>query len=221
MFEILMSLPLFHGVSLEKISCIVENTKFHFLKYDKGQTIIHSGDACTHIKFIISGSVKSTINNVDNDFSVSQTLDAPDVITPDFLFGRTTTYPCSVTALENTGILQISKADYITLLSTDKIFMFNFLNMLSSNSQKAFDGAAATNSNNIKHHIAFRIIALTQSRGRNISLSCKNMPKLFGCTQNQLNTTLESLKQQRIIDFTPTEISILSRADLVNILSGK
>lgn len=33
MFEILMQLPLFQGVSRNKISELIEKTKFHFLKY--------------------------------------------------------------------------------------------------------------------------------------------------------------------------------------------
>lgn len=33
MYEILMGLPLFKGVSHDKISEIVEKAKFHFLKY--------------------------------------------------------------------------------------------------------------------------------------------------------------------------------------------
>ena len=127
MYEIIMSLPLFNGVGPEKISKIVERTKFHFLKFDQGQTIVNTNDPCTHIKFIITGSAKSILEDTKAGFTITQTLKAPNVIAPDFLFGLTTTYPCTVTALEATGVLQISKSDYMTILSTDKIFMFNFL----------------------------------------------------------------------------------------------
>lgn len=40
MYEILMGLPLFKGVSYTNISKVVESTKFHFLKYLDGETIV-------------------------------------------------------------------------------------------------------------------------------------------------------------------------------------
>ena len=55
-FEILMDLPLFQGVSREKLSELIEKTPFHFLKYTDGEQIIIPGDTCSHIKFIISGA---------------------------------------------------------------------------------------------------------------------------------------------------------------------
>ena len=42
-FEILMDLPLFQGVSREKLSELIEKTPFHFLKYADGEQIIASG----------------------------------------------------------------------------------------------------------------------------------------------------------------------------------
>lgn len=82
MYEILMGLPLFNGVSYNRISEVVGSTKFHFLKYLAGEQIVQAGEPCTHIKFIISGSARVTIENSDGRFKVSQTLSKPDVISP-------------------------------------------------------------------------------------------------------------------------------------------
>ena len=57
MYEILMDLPLFQGVSRDKLSELIEKTPFHFLKYSNGQEIIAANSNCTHMKFIISGKV--------------------------------------------------------------------------------------------------------------------------------------------------------------------
>ena len=58
MYEFLMELPLFKGVGFDKISEIIGTTKFHFLKYLEGETIVSAGDPCTHIRFVISGSAR-------------------------------------------------------------------------------------------------------------------------------------------------------------------
>ena len=58
MYQQLMQLPLFQGVSAEKITALVEKLPFHFLKYRNGEQVFAAGDPCTHIKFIVSGQVR-------------------------------------------------------------------------------------------------------------------------------------------------------------------
>ncbi len=220
MYEILLGLPLFKGVSRERLSEVIGSVKFHFLKYLPNDTIVSAGDPCTHIKFIISGSARLTIANNDSRFLVSQTLSAPDVISPECLFGSVTSYPCSGVAIEPTGILQISKADYLKILNMDQIFLFNYLNILSMNAQKATQGILAVTTGNLEERIAFWIVALTQRRGTDITLACRqcDLYSLFGVQRTSLKATLESLKERDIISYSSSEIRIKSRQSLTDIL---
>ena len=221
MYEILMGLPLFKGVSHDKISEIVEKAKFHFLKYTEGNPIINAHEPCTHIKFVISGSVRSTISNSDGRFKVSQTLHAPGVIAPEFLFGKAPFYPNSVVALEPTGVLQISKNDYMKILYTNEIFMYNFLNTLSMSAQKVVEGILSITAGSLEERIAFWIISLTQKGGQDIALTCKarDLYALFGVQRTSFIATLESMKQRGIIDYDNQEIRIHSRDSLLEILN--
>lgn len=223
MYEILMELPLFKGVSYSRISEIVGLAKLHFLKYLQGETIINAGDPCSHITFIISGSARVSIKSRDGRFCVSQTLDAPDVIAPEFLFGRATSFPCSVVALAPTGILQISKADYMKILDTDKVFLFNFLNTLSRNAQKAVDGILALTEGSLEERIAFWIACLSQPSGRDVKLTCRqrDLYSLFGVPRSSLVTALDNMKSAGMIDYQPGEISVISRKALISILTSK
>lgn len=221
MYEILMELPLFKGVSRYKISEVVGTTKFHFLKYLAGETVVNAGDPCSHIIFIISGKLRVTIANSNNRFKVSQTLEAPDVLAPEFLFGRAPFYPCTAVAEEPVSILQISKTDYTKILNSDEIFLFNFLNILSRNAQKAVDGILAITTGSLEERIAFWIIALTQPGGKNISLSCRqrDLYALFGVQRTSFLATLDNLKSRGIIEYDSNEIRINSRESLLEILN--
>lgn len=223
MYEILMGLPLFKGVSRDRISEIVGMAKFHFLKYLPGETLVTAGDKCTHIKFLISGKARLSVANTDKRFIVSQTLEAPDVIAPDFLFGMAPYYPCDGVAVDTTGILQISKADYMKILGTDQIFLFNFLNTLSMNAQKGTEGILAIATGTLEDRIAFWIISLTQRGGTDIALTCRqrDLYSLFGVQRTSFIATLESMKQRGIIDYDQNEIRIKSRRDLLEILSAR
>lgn len=222
MYEILLGLPLFKGVSRERISEIVGMAKFHFLKYLPGETIVSAGEPCSHIKFIISGQARFSVANYDGRFKVSQTLDAPDVIAPEFLFGSATSYPCSGTAIEPTGILQISKADYLKILNIDQIFLFNYLNTLSMNAQKATQGILAVTTGNLEERIAFWIVALTQRRGHDIALTCRqrDLYSLFGVQRTSFLATLNSMRERGIITYDQNEIRINSRQELLEILNS-
>ena len=223
MYEILKGLPLFHGASTERISDIVGKAKFHFLKYLAGERIVTAGEQCTHIKMIISGDARSTITNESQRFRVSQTLSAPSVIAPEFLFGRATNYPCTVDAVTDTGILQISKNDYMTILNRDHIFLYNFLNILSMNAQKSVDGILALSSGDLEERIAFWITALTQTSGTNIKVTCRqrDLYSLFGVQRSSFIATLESMKQRGIIDYNTNEIIVLSRPELAKLIQPR
>ncbi|MDE6308755.1 MAG: helix-turn-helix domain-containing protein, partial [Muribaculaceae bacterium] len=116
--------------------------------------------------------------------------------------------------------LQITKADYLKILNLDQIFLFNYLNVLSMNAQKATQGILAVTSGNLADRIAFWIVALTQRRGTDITLSCRqrDLYSLFGVQRTSLISTLESLRDRNILTFTQNEIRINSREALIEIL---
>lgn len=219
-YDTLMDLPLFRGVSRDRIQQIVGTTRLHFLKYLAGENIAMPAQACTHIKFIISGHVRSAISNVGNRFTVSQTLTAPDVIAPEFLFGRSTHYPCTATAIDTVGILQIDKNDYLKILVSDHVFLYNFLNILSMNAQKGIDGILSFTSGTIDERLAYWIIALTQSSGTDITLTCRqrDLNQLFGVQRSSFIATLNSMKERGYIDYEPGVIHVKDRASLFKLL---
>ena len=220
MFEKLLELPLFRGASRQRISQLVGDIKFHFLKYPEGETLIRAGEQCDHLAFIISGKVRSTIVNANGRFVVSQELEAPAVISPDFLFGKFTDYPCTVEAVETTGVLKIAKADYTRILFSDQVFLFNYLNTLSANAQKALEGILSLTTGEIDERIAFWIGALTQQGATNIRLTCRqrDLCSLFGVQRTTFEAGLKSMKARGLIDYTNKELSVLDRHALLGLL---
>lgn len=220
MFDILSDLPLFRGVTRERIAQTVGAAKFHFLKYAQGETIARAGEQCTHIKFVISGSVTMSIANSTDRFRISQRLVAPDVISPDFLFGSTTLYPGTVAAAEETGIVQVSKEDYINLLASDKIYMFNLLNYLSMNAQKSIEGILAISSGSIEERLAMWIVSLTQPNARDITITCKqrDLYVMLGVQRSSYMAALDNLVKADAISYQPGEIKVNDRRMMLSIM---
>ena len=223
MYEKLMELPLFQGVSRDKLSELIEKTPFHFVKYTEGQHIVTANEPCTHIRFIISGDVRIDISSYNRRVMVSETLSGPNVIGPDYLFGRTTFYPFNATALEDCGVLQIVKADFINILMSDKVFLFNILNMLSRNSQKATFGIMALSSGSIAERLAFIITSLTQRGSKDIKMTYKqkDLCSILGVQRSSLINALDKLSNMDVIDYTLSEIKVNSRDALLEILHSE
>ncbi len=212
MYEQLRSLPLFQGVGDERIRELVERLPFHFLKFKPGETIISAGDTCQYLRFVVSGQVKMVTESSVLRIKLSQTLPAPEVLGAESLFGVVNTYPFTVVAGQGCGILQLRKADYIKMLQTDKVFLFNILNYLSSNSQRHTTALQLMSHGSIKERLAREITSLTTQHSTEVKLHFrqKDLCSLLGTQRNSLVAALDQMKADGLIDYTHNEISVLS-----------
>lgn len=211
---------MFRGIARGKLADIIGVTKLHFLKYPKDEIIARQGDECQYVSFVLNGCVRTESVNRNGRFSVSQTLEAPAILAPDFLFGRRTVYPYTIEAESGVSVMQISKNDFVKLLRDDEIFLFNYLNMLSANAQKSVEGLLSLTEASLEERVAFWVISLTQPQGVNIRLDCRvrDLCALFNVQRNVFESTMEQMKAAGLIDFSATSIEVRSRRELSNLL---
>lgn len=223
MYQQLMQLPLFQGVSTDKITSLVEKLPFHFLKYRNGEQILTAGDTCTHIKFIVSGRVRLTTPFSHLRVTLSQTLTTPHVIAAEYLFGRETVYPFSATAEGSCGILQLRKSDYIKMVSSDKVFLFNILNYLSSGSQRGASSTLGVMEGSVVERLAMIVDSLTQASATDIVLQYKqkDLCSLLGTQRTTLISSLDKLSEEDIIQYDSSMMQILDRQRLTESIKNR
>jgi len=206
-----MQLPLFQGVTTERMTAIIEKLPFHFLKYADGETIVAADEPCAHIRFIISGKVRLTMVSSSPRITMSQTLSAPNALAPEYLFGTKNAYPFTATALGDCGILQLRKADYLKMLQSDIIFLFNILNYLSTMAQKN----TRLLTSHAKGTVADRLAALIDLNlcpgGTDVHLTFrqKDICAIVGAQRGTFVNTLYALQDKGIISCTPTDVTVL------------
>lgn len=135
-FETLMQLPLFQGISRDQLSALVGHYKFDFKKFTGGNKIVAAGEPCNSLIFILSGRTLTRLK-IANLFTLSFTRHSNTVIYPEYLLGLSTVYPADVFADENVSVLEIAKADILKILTENPVFQFNFLNILSHKAQQS------------------------------------------------------------------------------------
>ena len=212
MFDKLLHLPLFQGVSHETLSTTVEKVPFHFLKFKRGEKIIDRGDKCTHVRFIISGNVKITYESKKLKFSISHELTGPEVIAPDYLFGLDTSYPFTLKAIDECGILQLSKNDYVSMLQTDNVFLYNILNYLSRNSQSFKSQLLNAEQVTVTERLVMLVSAFSCQKSKNIVLEFRqrDLCRILGARRPALITTINQLKDAELIEMPNNSTIVIS-----------
>ncbi len=220
MYQQLMQLPLFQGVSADSITQLVEKLPFHFLKYRNGEQILQAGDACTHIKFIVSGTVRLETPCKYLKVSLVQTLSTPNVLAPEYLFGRGTVYPYTAVADGSCGILQLRKSDYIKMINSDKVFLFNILNYLSSGSQRGVDSFLSIKDGSVAERLATLMDMLTISGAYDIVLRFKqkDLCTLLSTQRTTLVASLDKLSEQEILEYDSNELRVLDFRGLMDLI---
>ena len=218
MYQQLMQLPLFQGVSTEKITALVEKLPFHFLKLRNGEQVFAAGDPCTHIKFIVSGQVRIEMSFPNQRITMRQTVHNPHVLAAEYLFGRETSYPYTAISDGGCGILQLRKGDYLKMITSDKVFLFNILNYLSSGSQRSVQLPLSVSDGSVAERLAMIVDALAITGATDIVLHYKqkDLSTLLGTQRTTLVSTLDRLADQDILEYDSKEMSILNLDGLLN-----
>lgn len=217
MYQQLMQLPLFQGVSTERITALVEKLPFHFLKYRNGDPIVTVGDVCTHIKFIVSGRVRVEMPFSNLRVSLLQTVSTPHVLAAEYLFGRATSYPFTAVADGACGILQLLKSDYIKMINSDKVFLFNILNYLSSGSQRSLSSSLMVKDGSVGERLAILVNNLVTPGATDVTLRYKqkDLCALLGTQRTTLIATLGRFSEEGILEYDSNELKLLDQEKLM------
>ena len=117
--------------------------------------------------------------------------------------------------------MQIEKADYLKIIKSDTVFLFNMLNYLSRNSQTPMEAVLSLTSGSIAERFAFWVTSLTYKDAADISICCKqkDMYTMLGVQRSSFMNMLGELKDLEILDFSSNEIKIINRKKLTDILN--
>lgn len=218
MYQQLMQLPLFQGVSSDKITALVEKLPFHFLKYHSGEQVLAAGDSCTHIRFVVSGKVRLDTPFPNLRVTLQQTLSSPHVLAADHLFGIETVYPFNAIADGPCGILQLTKSDYVKMVNSDKVFLFNILNYLSTGSQRCAAMALSIKDGSVAERLTSLLDALLITGSTDVTLHYKqkDLCVLLGTQRTTLIATLDKLSEECILDYDSNGMHIRDLDRLVD-----
>ncbi len=136
LFDQLLQFPLFLGMSRDDLGRIAGHTKLDFQK-ESARTVIYSeGAACTHLCFLLSGTVSVETRSDDGSYTLTEQLTAPIMLQPEALFGYNQRYTHRFRSLTPVALLRLERSEVVRLSEEFLIFRINLLNLLSTHTQK-------------------------------------------------------------------------------------
>ena len=135
-FDKLLQFPLFQGMSRDDLELVAGHTRFGFSKVIQGKTVVKEGAVCTHLYFLISGTIRVESRSDDRSYRVVEQMQAPYILQPEAIFGYNQRYTQTIMAQTDTSFITIDKDEVVRLSEDFLVFRLNLLNIFATQTQK-------------------------------------------------------------------------------------
>lgn len=136
LYDRLLRLPLFLGMSRADLQQVAGHTKFDFKKYAAQTHVVNEGDMCKSLYFLLNGDIHVMTEADDHGYRVVEDLAAPEIFQTESVFGLRQRFTHTYVAKSDCSVMCISKQDILRLFDQFEIFRINLLNLVSTLSQK-------------------------------------------------------------------------------------
>ena len=220
MYENLLSLPYFQGMSKDDITTILDKVVFEFIKYNDGEIICHRDDDCNEFQILTQGTLQAISEAQDNSYKISEEINSPFAIEPYSLFGYNTRYNREYIAKGTCTVLCIKKTFLFSELIKQQIFMINLMNLISHKSEKIRDIIWNEPPRSIAGRIVeFISLRCEQQQGRKvISIKMERLAEILYETRLNISKALNEMQNAGLLELHRKEIIIPS---LKNWLPGQ
>ncbi|EJX06146.1 transcription regulator, CRP family [gut metagenome] len=210
MFDTLLQLPLFQGLSQDDFTCILEKVKFDFTKYKAGEVIVHAGHVCDSLIFILKGEVQSLSVSPYAELSLIEFFQAPHVIEPYSLFGMSVSFAATFTARSEVHSVCIPKKYIFSTLFDYEIFRLNYLNILANRAQTLSQRLWIRGESQLDRRIVFFFLTRMErvSGEKIIKIKMQDLALIMNETRASVSKVLNTLQEKGLLILHRGEVVI-------------
>jgi CRP-like cAMP-binding protein len=202
MFDTLLKLPLFQGLSQEDFTNILERVKLHFIKYKAGELIAKSNTLCTGLIFLLKGEVDVRTTPESQLFTYIETVKTPYLIEPEALFGMNPHFKASYIAKTEANVMMVDKMLVLKELLRYDVFRLNYVNSVSNRAQSIYNRLwKMPASGTTRKVIYFFLIYAEKLEGeKTIIIKMKDLAEILDDTRLNVSRVLNDLQSQGLIE---------------------
>lgn len=136
LYDILLSQPLFLGMSRNDLREAAGKTRFDFQKVSEGETIVKEGERCQSLYFLLTGDIRVMTEADDHGYCIEEDISAPEIFQAETIFGLNQRFTHTYIAKTECSIMILQKQEVLKLSNLFLIFRINLLNLISAQTQK-------------------------------------------------------------------------------------
>ncbi|MBQ8365242.1 MAG: Crp/Fnr family transcriptional regulator [Bacteroidaceae bacterium] len=210
MYENLLRLPYFQGMSKDDITAILDKIKLEYRNYSDKEILCNKGDECNTFTLLTKGEITSYAESPDGTYSIIEEHQAPYAIEPYSMFGYQTTYNRSHSAKEGCTTLTIDKNYFFSEFSKHEIFTLNLMNLISRRAQllnnAIWEYTPATIEGRIVSFIAMR--CETTHGCKRVNIKMERLATILCETRLNVSRALNHMQSQGLVVLNRKEIYI-------------
>ena len=135
-YDKLLKIPLFTGMSMTELESVVGETRLLFRKVERGERVASDGDPCGRLVILVEGRLCMTTTSDDHGLAVEEEMSGCHVLQPECAFGLRQRFTHTYQALTACSLISIDKKEALRLTSASLIFRLNMINLISTRLQK-------------------------------------------------------------------------------------
>lgn len=198
MFERLLQLPLFQGLTTKEISEVMAHVRLDFVNYHAGDEIVIQGDACRTLIFVLNGEVEAEYRDEAGRFTLTETLPNIKVIEPYNLFGMYQKFSRTYTFTTEGITLSIAKSVMLKQLIVNDIIKINTLNIVCNKYQQTQRLLCHFPDDNVHHKIVrFLLSHSTHSKGKkDVQIKMTELANIIHETRLNVSNALNAMQDK-------------------------
>lgn len=189
-FYDLYDFPLFADADRNCIDALLQQSANRITAYHEGDLIALQNDPCRSLMLLCSGSVSARMTHEEGREIAIETLHAPEILAPAFLYGSENRFPVTLRAATDCRVWFISREVFLEMMEADRTVLRRFLENISDRSvflsRKLNEFALQS--------LPTRILSYLQSHGRIQNI--QEVAFIMGVARPSLSRALSLLQEQ-------------------------
>ncbi|AAK78860.1 CRP-like cAMP-binding protein [Clostridium acetobutylicum] len=214
---------LFSKIETQEIDHLFSSINYSIKEYYKDETIAIEGDTCNKIGIVLSGCVEiQKIYESGKSLTIT-TLEESKIFGEAIIFSNKTSYPSTIIACTKSTIIFIPKASISKLCSDNSLFLNGFMSLLSNKILMLNKKLKNMSYHTIREKISNYILEQYEAQNNltfKMNKSKKQLSEMLGIPRPSLSREFINLREEGIIDFDRTSITILDINSLKEILEA-
>ena len=220
-YDKLLQLPLFQGLTLKNFTNILGKVTFHFDNCEPDTPLAEQGELCKRLTFILDGTVtKRTRMEGTVSMMVEETFSAPYIFELSSLFGKDTIYRSSYLSATKVSTMVMHKRFLLEELNAYPIVDMNYRNIMSAQvqelSRRLWSAPAPTAEGRLA---AFFLNHVERAEGEKVFYIQKaDLASFTNESFSKITSTLAALQNQGLLTYFRGVLTIPDAAKLLELI---